>query len=101
MGGRIFLRRAAAALASVLLACLPFFVGVFSDATGNTLLSDGPALTLLLLSFWLLLRALHKQTDLRFAGKRGCAFAFGPWRTSVVEGCLGLWNRIRGGFRSL
>ena len=67
LGGRVFLRRAAAALASLLLACLPFFVGVFGDATGNTLLSDSPALTLILLSFWLLLRALHKQTDLRFA----------------------------------
>src|ERR1019366_4242798 len=37
-----------------------------SDAAGNSLLSDSPALTLILLSFWLLLRALRKQTDLRF-----------------------------------
>jgi 4-amino-4-deoxy-L-arabinose transferase-like glycosyltransferase len=50
----------------------PFFVGVFptgfvSADTGNSPLSDSPALTLILLSFWLLLLALRKQTDLRFS----------------------------------
>lgn len=70
--GRILTGRTAAAIASLLLAFSPFFVGVIpewfaSDNTGNSLLSDCPALTLVLLAFWLLLRALRKQTDLRFA----------------------------------
>ncbi len=77
--GRMAEGRAAAAIASLLLAFSPFFVGAFpawfvSDDTGNSLLSDSPALTLILLSFWLLLRALRKQTDLRFASA-GFAFA--------------------------
>lgn len=60
------------AIASLLLAFTPFFVGVIpsglvSDNTGNSLLTDCPALTLILLSLWLLLRALDKQTGLRFA----------------------------------
>lgn len=72
LSGRMAKGRAAAAIASLLLAFSPFFVGAFpewfvSDDTGNSLLSDSPALTLILLSFWLLLRALRKQTDLRFA----------------------------------
>jgi 4-amino-4-deoxy-L-arabinose transferase-like glycosyltransferase len=61
-----------AAIAALLLAFSPFFVGVFpngfaSDDTGNSLLTDSPALTLLLLAFWLLLRALDRQTITRFA----------------------------------
>jgi hypothetical protein len=61
-----------AALAALLLAFLPFFVGVIPgnfdwDSTGNSLLSDCPALTLILLVFWLLLRALERETSLRFA----------------------------------
>src|SRR5215471_8829414 len=72
VSGRMIAGRIPAAIASLLLAFSPFFVGVFpagftSDDTGNSLLSDSPALTLILLSFWLLLRALSKQTDLRFA----------------------------------
>ena len=70
--GRMIAGRIPAAIGSLLLAFSPFFVGVFpagfaSDDTGNSLLSDSPALTLILLAFWLLLRALRKQTDLRFA----------------------------------
>jgi 4-amino-4-deoxy-L-arabinose transferase-like glycosyltransferase len=70
--GRMIAGRIPAAIAALLLAFSPFFVGVFSDgfvsdATGNSLLSDCPALTLILLAFWLLLRALRRQTDLRFA----------------------------------
>jgi hypothetical protein len=61
-----------AAIAALLLAFLPFLVGIIPagfqwDNTGNSLLSDCPALTLILLSLWLLLRALEKQTSLRFA----------------------------------
>ena len=72
VSGRMIAGRFPAAIASLLLAFSPFFVGIFptgfmSDDTGNSLLSDSPALTLILLSFWLLLRALCKQTDLRFA----------------------------------
>jgi 4-amino-4-deoxy-L-arabinose transferase-like glycosyltransferase len=72
VSGRVIAGRIPAAIASLLLAFSPFFVGIFpagfvSDDTGNSLLSDGPALTLILFSFWLLLRALRKQTDLRFA----------------------------------
>jgi 4-amino-4-deoxy-L-arabinose transferase-like glycosyltransferase len=70
--GRMIAGRIPAAIASLLLAFCPFFVGVFpegfvSDATGNSLLSDSPALTLIVLSFYLLLRALRKQTDFAFA----------------------------------
>jgi 4-amino-4-deoxy-L-arabinose transferase-like glycosyltransferase len=70
--GRMMVGRVPAVIASLLLAFTPFFVGVFrpgfvSDDTGNSLLSDSPALTLILISFWLLLCALRKQTDLRFA----------------------------------
>jgi 4-amino-4-deoxy-L-arabinose transferase-like glycosyltransferase len=72
VSGRMVVGRIPAAIASLLLALSPFFVGIFptgfvSDDTGNSLLSDSAALTLILLSFWLLLRALRKQTDLRFA----------------------------------
>jgi len=72
LSGRMITGRIPAAIASLLLAFSPFFVGVFpagfvSDNTGNSLLSDSPALTLILLSFWVLLHALRKQTDLRFA----------------------------------
>jgi 4-amino-4-deoxy-L-arabinose transferase-like glycosyltransferase len=72
--GRKLVGRIPAAIAALLLAFCPFFVGVVpigsggfeTTATGHSLLTDCPALTLILLSFWLLLRALEKQTDLRF-----------------------------------
>lgn len=72
VSGRMIVGRFPAAIASLLLAFSPFFVGVFpngfdSDNTGNSLLSDSPALTLILLGFWLLLKALRRQSDLRFA----------------------------------
>jgi 4-amino-4-deoxy-L-arabinose transferase-like glycosyltransferase len=71
VSGRLISGRIPAIIASLLLAFSPFFVGVFpagfvSDDTGNSLLSDSPALTLILLAFWLLLRALRKQTGLGF-----------------------------------
>ena len=70
--GRMMAGRAAAVIASLLLAFSPYFVGVFppgfvSDDTGNSLLSDSPALTLLILALWLFLRALRQQADMRFA----------------------------------
>jgi len=70
--GRRIANPVSAAIASLLLAFSPFFVGIFppgfvSDNTGNGLLTDCPALTLILLAFWLLLRALAKPTGPRFA----------------------------------
>lgn len=62
LGGRAFVGRVSAGIAAVLLAFLPFLV----DAD-RSLLSDGPALTMIVLSFWLLVRALEKETDIRFA----------------------------------
>jgi hypothetical protein len=72
LSGRMIVGRIPAAIASLLLAFSPFFVGVFpsgfaSDDTGNSLLTDCPALTIILLGFWLLLRALQRQSNLRFA----------------------------------
>jgi len=69
--GRMSVGRLPAAIASLLLAFSPFFVGIFpagfaSDDTGNGLLTDSPALTLVLLAFWLLLRALSRPTVFRF-----------------------------------
>jgi len=75
LAGRKLAGRIPAAIAALLLAFSPYFVGVIStgfggfetNSTGHSLLTDCPALTLILLSFWLLLRALEKQTELRFA----------------------------------
>ena len=72
LSGRKVVGALAAALASLLLAFGPFFVGVFpagfdSDDTGNSLLTDSPALTLVLLGLWLMLRALEKEKLSRFA----------------------------------
>jgi 4-amino-4-deoxy-L-arabinose transferase-like glycosyltransferase len=75
LAGRKLVSRAAAAIAALLLAFTPFFVSVFpppssgfiSDPTGHSLYSDCPALTLILLALWLLLRALEKESALRFA----------------------------------
>jgi 4-amino-4-deoxy-L-arabinose transferase-like glycosyltransferase len=72
LAGRLSVGRLPAAIAALLLAFSPFFVGIFpygfaSDDTGNSLLTDSPALTLVLLAFWLLLRALDRETIPRFA----------------------------------
>ncbi len=72
LSGQRIVGRLAAALGSILLAFGPFFVGVFpagfdSDDTGNSLLTDSPALTLLLLGLWLMLKALQRQRGWRFA----------------------------------
>jgi 4-amino-4-deoxy-L-arabinose transferase-like glycosyltransferase len=72
LAGRLAMGRLPAAIAALLLAFSPFFVGLIpgglaSDDTGNSLLTDSPALTLLLVAFWLLLRALDRQSALRFA----------------------------------
>lgn len=62
--GRMIAGRTPAVIAALLLAFLPFFAG---QGVGNSLLSDCPALTLILLSFWLLLRAVRNPSSLRFA----------------------------------
>jgi Dolichyl-phosphate-mannose-protein mannosyltransferase len=74
LSGRIFVGRRPASIAALLLGFTPFFVSVFpsestgflSDDTGHSLLSDCPALTLILLAFWLLLRALQKERGVTF-----------------------------------
>ena len=70
--GRRIVGKAGAAIAALLMAFTPFFVGVFpvgfdSDNTGNSLLTDAPALTMILLAFWALLRALEREIAFRFA----------------------------------
>jgi 4-amino-4-deoxy-L-arabinose transferase-like glycosyltransferase len=72
LAGRRSVGALPAALASLLLAFGPFFVGVFpanfdSDITGNGLLTDSPALTLVVLGLWLMLRALEAPKLSRFA----------------------------------
>lgn len=67
LAGRRSVGRLPAAIAALLLAFSPFFVGVFpngfvSDDTGNSLLTDSPALTLILVALWLLLRALQRDS---------------------------------------
>ena len=72
LAGRMVVGRLGAGIAALLLAFGPFFVSVFppwfdSDNTGNSLLTDSPALTLLILAFWLLLLALRRPRLWRFA----------------------------------
>jgi 4-amino-4-deoxy-L-arabinose transferase-like glycosyltransferase len=75
LAGRKLVSRVAAAIAALLLAFVPFFVSVFPPAssgftsfpTGHSLLTDCPALTLILLAFWLLLCALQKETAALYA----------------------------------
>jgi 4-amino-4-deoxy-L-arabinose transferase-like glycosyltransferase len=62
LSGRMIGGRAAAAIAALLFGFAPFFVN-----EGHSLLTDAPALSLIALSFWLLLWALERQTDARFA----------------------------------
>jgi 4-amino-4-deoxy-L-arabinose transferase-like glycosyltransferase len=106
LGGRRFVGKVAAAIGALLLAFTPFFVSVFprhangfvSDPTGHSLYSDCPALTLILLAFWLLLRAMERETALRFA-LAGLALALAvlmrfPSLASVgVLSLLLLWAR--------
>jgi 4-amino-4-deoxy-L-arabinose transferase-like glycosyltransferase len=71
LAGRLTVGRIAACIASLLLAFSPFFLSIFppgfdSDGTGNSLMSDSPALTLITLSFWLLLLAVQRPSFLRF-----------------------------------
>jgi 4-amino-4-deoxy-L-arabinose transferase-like glycosyltransferase len=90
LSGRMMAGRAAAAMAALLIGFAPFFVN-----EGHSLLTDAPALSLIALSFWLLLRALERQTDARFAAA-GFALAmcvlmrFGSLSSVGVLGLLAL-----------
>ncbi len=59
LGGRKVVGRTGAAIAALLLAFAPYFV---SSQTGNSLLSDSPALTLIVVSFWLLLETVDRDS---------------------------------------
>jgi len=82
LAGRKIAGKRAAFLAALLLAFTPFLVGVFPDAstgflsdpTGFGLFTDCPALTCILLAYWLLLRAMERETWPRF-GLAGIAMA--------------------------
>ncbi len=63
IGGRL-----TAAIAALLLAFLPFFVG---GSTGNSLLTDSPALSLILICFWTLLKVADAGIWSVFAGFMG------------------------------
>jgi 4-amino-4-deoxy-L-arabinose transferase-like glycosyltransferase len=77
LAGRRYVGRRAAGIAAVLMGFTPFFVGVFPAAssgfvsfpTGHSLLSDCPALTLIVLAFWLLVRGVERDS----AGEFGAA----------------------------
>ncbi len=64
VAGRKLVGKAAAAIAALLLAFSPFFV---SGSTGNSVLADSPALTLILISLLLLLRGGEENAALSFA----------------------------------
>jgi len=71
LAGRMVVGRIGAGIAALLLGFGPFFVSAFppwfdSDNTGNSLLTDSPALTLLIFSFWLLSQALRRPRLWRF-----------------------------------
>jgi 4-amino-4-deoxy-L-arabinose transferase-like glycosyltransferase len=62
--GRRLMGRTAAAIAALMLAFLPFFA---SGDVGNSLLSDSPALTLILICFWMLAKAAPGKAERWFA----------------------------------
>lgn len=58
LAGRKSVGKTAAGIAALLLAFAPFFI---SSSTGNSLLTDSPALTLIVAAFWLLLVGIEKE----------------------------------------
>jgi 4-amino-4-deoxy-L-arabinose transferase-like glycosyltransferase len=73
VAGRRFVGRRAAVIAALLLGFTPFMVSVFpvgfvSFPTGHSLLSDCPALTLIVAAFWLMLRGLEGDGVWEFGG---------------------------------
>jgi 4-amino-4-deoxy-L-arabinose transferase-like glycosyltransferase len=64
LSGRMIVGRIPAGIAALLLAFSPYLSG---HAAGNSLMTDAPAVTLILLGFWLLLRAVREPSNLRFA----------------------------------
>ena len=63
LGGRRLVGRVGAGIAALLLAFSPFFV---AGDTGNSLLTDSPALTLVLVSLWLVLAAVEHPSVVGF-----------------------------------
>ena len=74
LGGRGFIGRLPATLAALMLGVSPFMANAFppgdpsfqGDNTGHSLLTDCPALTIILLAFWLMVRALRVPSALCF-----------------------------------
>ena len=112
MAGRKTVGRSAGAIAALILAFGPFFAGVCPDGNGgfvpncngHSLLTDCPALTLIMLSLWLAVRALEKQTGLRFAVLGFCMamavlMRFGSLSSVCILALLVLCakNRVRAG----
>src|SRR5690348_17204992 len=56
LGGRRVVGKSGAALAALLLAFSPFFVN-----TGNSILTDSPAVTLIIVAFWALMKAADDE----------------------------------------
>lgn len=93
--GRRLMGKAAASIAALMLAFLPFFV-----AAGNSLLSDSPALALALLCFWLLVEGV--EADSRrwfllagFAGAMAVLMRFASLPTIAVLGLICLRPKFR------
>lgn len=82
LAGRSFIGRFPAMLAALMLGFSPYMANAFipgsadfqGDNTGHSLMTDCPALTLVLLAFWLMIRALQVPTAVRF-GAAGLALA--------------------------
>lgn len=93
LAGRKVTGKLPAFLAALLLAFSPFLVGVFPDAattgfvtdvTGHSLLSDCPALTCILLAYWLLLRALERESAHESARESPLRFALAGFALALA-----------------
>ncbi len=101
LGGRPFAGRLPATLAALMLGASPFMANAFlpgdpnfqGDNTGHSLLTDCPALTLILLAFWLMVRALLSPTVFRFfvaglALSSAALMRFGSFYSICIIGLL-------------
>ncbi|MGI9101623.1 MAG: glycosyltransferase family 39 protein [Terriglobales bacterium] len=90
LAGRRVVGKCGAAIAAMLLTFLPFFI---SGATGNSLLTDSPALTLVLVCFWMLLKSEDSETwfaGAGFAGAMAVLMRFASLPTIAVLSLLTL-----------
>ncbi len=99
LAGQRLAGRAAAAIAALLLAFLPFFV---SGTTGNSLLTDSPAVTLVLICFWILTKAADENAGSwficgGFVGSLAVLMRFASLPAVAVLSvlCLRPWRRIK------